>query len=206
MKPTGEEILAIDVALVPPEWVQERARSVNAALPASHPEGFRFDATHPPHISLVQQFVRRSRLPALIEQFDPILRATPLLALRVLQIASRDLTVSFLVEPAPDLHHLHERLMDSARPYGEAGGAADAFYSGQEIPREMARENDVAWVANYRDQASYSNFIPHITLGVGTAPEPGEPFDFTADRAGLFHLGRFCTCRLLLHEWTLLPL
>ena len=139
-------------------------------------------------------------------QLDRILRATPLLALRVLRIEGRDLTVSFLVELTPGLRRLHERLMDAARPYEEAGGTTDAFYSGQEIPRETAREKDAAWVANYRDQASYSNFIPHITLGVGTAPEPGEPFDFTADRVGLFHLGRFCTCRLLLHERTLLPL
>ena len=95
--------------------------------------------------------------------------------------------------------------MDAARPYEEAGGAADAFYSDQDPPREIAREKDIAWVANYRDQASYSSFIPHITLGVGKAPEPGEPFDFVVNRVGLFQLGRFCTCRLLLHEWTLLP-
>ena len=42
-----------------------------------------------------------------------------------------------------------------------------------------------------------------ITLGFGTAPAPDEPFEFLAGRIGLFHLGHFCSCRLVLEEWRL---
>ncbi|OFV99196.1 MAG: hypothetical protein A3H94_03890 [Acidobacteria bacterium RIFCSPLOWO2_02_FULL_60_20] len=47
------------------------------------------------------------------------------------------------------------------------------------------------------------NFMSHITLGFGTAPAPDEPFEFLAGRIGLFHLGHFCSCRLVLEEWRL---
>lgn len=194
------DLLALDLVLLLPEEANERAKAVNAALGAGQPEGFRFDETHVPHLTLVQQFLRRARLPALVENLDRVLRRAAPLSIRVLGIHSQESTVLFLVERTPALQRLHEELMDAVEPLEEPQGAAGAFYTNG----EAARERDVAWVGRFRAEASYANFVPHVTLGVGPPPPPLEPFAFTADRVGLFHLGRFCTCRAPLRAWKLL--
>ena len=89
--------------------------------------------------------------------------------------------------------------MDGIKEWEEFGGNGEAFYS----DGEPAREQDVEWVANFRSEALYRKCIPHITLGFGDAPAPEAAFDFIASRVGLFHLGRYCTCRKLIRDWEL---
>ena len=192
-------LIAIDVALLLPEAVNERAKAVNGALLAERPDGFRFDDTHLPHITLAQQFIRCVNLPSLIERMDPLLRDAPPLVLRATGVGSSGTAAHFAIEPTPDLQKLHETIMDAAQSLEEAGGGAEAFYS----EGESARENDIAWVSQFRPHSSYARFSPHITLGIGPLPEFREPFELTADRIALCHLGRFCTCRIVLREWRL---
>ena len=55
------ELVAIDIALLLPEGANQRAKAANAAMLAARSQGserLRFDATHLPHITLVQMFVR----------------------------------------------------------------------------------------------------------------------------------------------------
>jgi len=197
--------IAIDIALLLPEPVNERAKAMNAALLAERPEGFRFDESHLPHSTLAQQFIRRANLPALIERVDPILREIQPLRLRVTGIGSSTTAAHFAIALTPDLHWLHRALLDAVQPFEEAIADADAFYSGDEPTLEPARDGDVAWVSQYRSHASYGRFSPHITLGIGPPPEFREPFEFTANRIALCRLGRFCACRIVLQEWRLNP-
>lgn len=192
-------LIATDVALLLPEAVNARVRAANTALLAERPAGFRIDDAHLPHVTLAQQFIRRVELPVLIERMQPILRGTPPLLLRVAGVGSSGTATQFTIEPTPDLQKLHETVMDALQPFEEADGGAEAFYS----DGEPARENDVAWVSQFRSHSSYARFSPHITLGIGRLPEFREPFEFTADRAALCHLGRFCTCRVVRQEWAL---
>ena len=182
-----------------PEWVYERVRSINATLRANAADGFQFDPTHLPHVTLLQQFVWRSHLPTLKRALYAILSAAAPLRLRAAGVGKGEHTLHLLLEPTPDLQALHERLMDAGRRTAEPAGGAEAFYS----EGEPARARDVRWVAEYCVQAAYSKFWPHITLGVGQETDPVEPFDCTATRVALCHLGRFCTCRVILGEWTL---
>ena len=57
-----EAVIAIDIALEPDATMTDRALAANARLKASYAEGFAFDATHRPHITLLQQFVRAEDL------------------------------------------------------------------------------------------------------------------------------------------------
>src|SRR5205809_1113023 len=66
-----------------------------------------------------------------------------------------------------------------------------------------ARVRDVLWVAGYRLKSSFGSYTPHITLGHGGEPPWIEPFSFEATTAAVCHLGRFCTCRRVLRQWTL---
>ena len=192
--------MAIDVALLLPEEIRARAEALHSTLREQRPDGFRFDETHHPHISLAQQFVRQARLPALIERVDSVLRGLSPLSLRVLGVRPYASVTHFLLERAPELVKLHETLMQAVEPFEEPTGAAEAFYSQDDEP---ARPEDVDWVRQYRSHASYANFVPHVTLGIGIVPESRETFAFTAHHVGLFHLGRFCTCRVLLRKWIL---
>jgi 2'-5' RNA ligase len=198
------ELVAIDIALLLPEGANQRAKAANAAMLAARSQGserLRFDATHLPHITLVQMFVRAASLPALIERIDPIIdshwRSFPPLVLRVTGVGSSITAAHFVIEPNPSFQALHEELMHAVQPFEEFGGTAEAFYSNGEPPRD----GDVAWVARFRAKSSHENFYPHITLGVGQPLEFREPFEFTSDRAAVCRLGRFCSCRVVLREW-----
>ncbi|MBI4465437.1 MAG: 2'-5' RNA ligase family protein [Acidobacteria bacterium] len=190
------------MALLLPESVNARAQQINAALWAQRNEGFRFDRSHRPHITLVQQFVQKANLAALLAHIDPVLSSAAALRLRAAGVAASGLAVGFLLESTLELQRLHETLMDTVEPWEARQGAVEAFYA----DGETARPEDVEWVSQYRARGSYANFTPHITLGIGTAPELGDPFEFVADRVGLFQLGRFCTCRVRLKEWKIPPI
>lgn len=199
-----DDLLAIDIALLLPEAANERALAANAMLLAARPEGSQvllFDSTHLPHITLVQMFVRSTSLPALIGRIDPVIESIwsslQPLVLRVTGVGSSTTAAHFAIESNAALQSLHEALMDAVRPFEEAGGGAEAFYS----DGEPARDGDVAWVAHFRTRSSYGNFSPHITLGIGPPPEFREPVQFTAERVALCRLGRYCTCRMVLREW-----
>src|ERR1700760_2997325 len=50
-------VTAIDIALEPDATMVQHAMAANARLLKDFPKGFTLDATHHPHISMLQQFV-----------------------------------------------------------------------------------------------------------------------------------------------------
>ena len=55
-------VTAIDIALEPDATMIQHAMADNARLLKSFPKGFTLDATHHPHVSMLQQFVRTDDL------------------------------------------------------------------------------------------------------------------------------------------------
>src|SRR6266702_4162705 len=55
-------VTAIDVALEPDATMIQRAQGDNARLLKAFPKGFALDATHNPHVTMLQQFVRTADL------------------------------------------------------------------------------------------------------------------------------------------------
>jgi hypothetical protein len=55
-------VTAIDVALEPDATMMQHAQANNARLLKAYPKGFALDATHNPHVTLLQQFVRTADL------------------------------------------------------------------------------------------------------------------------------------------------
>ena len=55
-------ITAIDIALEPDATMVHHAEAVNARLRSVFPKGFSLDATHHPHISMLQRYVRTADL------------------------------------------------------------------------------------------------------------------------------------------------
>ena len=193
-------LLALDVALLPPAACRPRLADLNAALDAP-PHGFRFDATHLPHVTLAQQFAAADRLADLVRRLADLVRAAAPLRLRSTGLSRGRTTSSLRLAPTAALTRLHAGVMDALLPFDAGPGDASAFHANGEPPRPA----DLEWVSCFRDRAAYARFDPHITLGVGAAPAAAIALDAVADRVALCHLGRYCTCRRVLAEWTLTP-
>lgn len=191
------DLLALDVAVLPPAGVAAKAMATSAALPAEESRGLRLDGDHLPHVTLMQLFARTNEMDEVMARVEDTLRGVAPLALRVTGAGHGAGTVSMTVEKAPPLVALHERLMEALRGLERPDGGTGAFFEGE------GRLRDVLWVSGYRLKSSFHHFEPHITLGHGAQPPAVEPFAFEAGDVAVCHLGRFCTCRRVLRRWTL---
>lgn len=192
-------IVAIDVALLLPEAINRKAREINKRYWLAHQEGFFFDETHYPHITLLQQFVDTKDMPRTIQSVEEALLGFQPLSLTVSRLAKISTTTHFMVEPNHDLQRLHEELSKALEPFDCENGDERAFYEDGEAPRPQ----DVQWVRNYRAKSSLKQFYPHITLGMGEVFDLEKPISFKTNRVILCHLGRFCTCRKIFKLWSL---
>ena len=194
-------LLAVDVAVLLPDRLLQPVLRLNAELPPP-PEGFRFDDTHLPHVTLAQLFVAEGQLPDVIHEASAVTRDSAPLRLAPTGLSRGRTASTVRLEPTDALIRLHARLMDRLRQFESAQGDATAFLSAGGLP---ARDADVEWVRQFRTHAAYDRFDPHVTVGVGTLQEPGPLPAVEATRVALCQLGRFCTCRRTLAEWTLTP-
>jgi 2'-5' RNA ligase superfamily len=199
IKNAMSDLIALDVAVLPPADVSAKAIALSAALPDAESPPLRLDADHLPHITLMQLFARVNELDLVLSKVDETLRGVPPLSLAVTGGGQGTNSVSMTIEKAPPLVQLHERLMEALRGVERPDGGTGAFFG------DDARLRDVLWVTGYRLKSSFHHFEPHITLGHGAEPPLIEPFTFEADTVAVCHLGRYCTCRRVLRQWMLTP-
>jgi hypothetical protein len=192
------DLLAVDVAILPPPDVRRRAIQLSATLPHEDFEGLRLDDEHAPHITLTQQFVRSDDLDRIGERLDLVLRTEPPVGVHVTGGGTTlGGTVWMAIQRTDALVSLHERLMEALREFEQVGGGPSAFLDGD------ARLADVVWVTAYRLKSSFLAYAPHITLGHASEQPRIGPFTFDATTVAACHLGRFCTCRRVLRAWDL---
>jgi 2'-5' RNA ligase len=193
----SDQVLALDVAVLPPPGVSARAISISASLPAEDFQGLRLDESHLPHITLMQLFARANELDQVLARVDEVVRGFKPMTLRVTGGGQGTQSVWMEIEKTPALMQLHEQLMEALRGLERPDGGTGAFFDAD------ARLRDVLWVAGYRLKSSFHHYTPHITLGHGTDPPAIEPSGFEADTVAVCHLGKFCTCRKVLRRWSL---
>ena len=66
-------VTVIDIALEPDATMIQHAKADNARLLKEFPKGFALDATHHPHVSVLQQFVRTADLDKVYAAADAVL-------------------------------------------------------------------------------------------------------------------------------------
>ena len=191
------ELVALDIAILPPPDVSARAVELSASLPPDHFRGLRLDESHLPHITLMQFFARRGDVDRIDQRVDDVLGGRSVLDLRVNGASVDNGTVGLRIDKTPPLMDLHERVMKMLADFEQRAGGASAFYDAD------ARAQDVFYVSGYRLKSSSLSFEPHITLGHGGDAPAVEPFEFRATTVALCHLGKFCTCRHVFRKWTL---
>ena len=195
---TDSTAVAVDLAFLLPARLSRALTDINRTLQPP-PDGFRFDATHLPHVTIVQQFVRRDALEQIGDAITSVLIGQRVPTLVTTELGVGRVASTLGVALTAELAILHRRLVDCLTPFHGVTGGPDGFWTDGESPRPA----DVEWVASFRHRSALASFVPHITLGVGRVEAAMEPSRFLATELALCQLGRFCTCRRVLHAWTL---
>lgn len=199
-------VTAIDIALEPDATMIRHAQAANARLLKAFPKGFALDATHHPHVTMLQQFVRTADLDKVYDAVNKVLaRERPtswkLKAFKYYYIPSPPVGLAgIVVEPTEDLHRLQQEIIDAVTPFTVKTGTPAAFMS-TENARDIQKVL-IEYVANFVKIAAGKKFNPHVTIGVGTEAylkkmlaEPFEAFTFSPAAASVYQLGSFGTAR-----------
>lgn len=194
--------IACDIVLLPSTEMAEETIRLNRELARQSEHHFLLNATDRlPHLSLAMGCLNEDDLPAASRRLEEIAVRFPPVPLFYTEIHVGTLaggeTVSTLsVGENALLQSLHETVMNRLGPLLNGRAAPEDFIDFPDLQR-----SSVEWVNGYRENATFDQFSPHITLGFGAPERPARfrPTD-TASRLALCHLGNYCTCRKILFE------
>ncbi len=209
-------VTAIDILLEPDATMLQHAEAVNARLLKVYPKGFALDATHRPHITVIQRFVRTADLDKVYAAAGQVLaRANvtvmKLEAFKYYYIPSKDIGLSGIVaKPTPELLKLQANLIAAVTPFTVETGTSAAFVTTPDDP--VIDPLLIQYVSAFVPKASGEHFNPHVTTGIALREyldkmlaEPFESFTFSPAGAAVYQLGQFGTASKKLKEWDLKP-
>ena len=209
-------VTAIDIALEPDATMIQHAEAANARLLKVFPKGFALDATHHPHISMLQRYVRTTDLDKVYAAAGEVLAdekvtSWNLNAFKYYYIPWKDIGLGgIVVEPTDDLLRLQQELIDAVAPFTEKTGTAAAFVTTPEDPE--INQPTIDYVAAFVPEATGKKFNPHVTIGIAPQDylkemlaEPFDVFTFSPASASVYQLGNFGTARKELKAWDLKP-
>ncbi len=208
-------ITAIDILLQPDATMLQHAEANNARLLKAYPKGFALDATHTPHITILQCFVRTADLGKVYAGEEKVFAAANVNAMRLEAFkfyyipAGGALGVAGIcAKPSPQLLKLQADIIAAAKPFMVETATIGAFTAGHDDPAiDVAM---IQYVSTFEQKAAGEKFNPHVSTG--TAPkedldkmlaEPFEPFTFSPAGAAVYQLGPFGTAAKKLKEWDL---
>ena len=205
-------VTAINLLLEPDATMLERAEANNARLLAVFPQGFALDATHHPHITLLQRFVRTADLDMAYAAAGQAFAGTDvtrvqLEAHRYYYIPSGAIGLAgIVVKPHAVLRELQQQLIDAVAPFTVATGLSDAFATTPDDP--VIDPMLIEYVSTFVPTSTGEHFSAHVTTGIAPRDyldtmlaEPFESFTFSPARAAVYQLGQFGTAAKKLHGW-----
>lgn len=200
----GQDITAIDILLQPDATMLKHAEANNGRLLAVFPKGFALDATHRPHITLIQRFVRTADLDRLYDSVGKVFANAHVNAMRLEAFkyyyapAGAVGVAGICAKPTPELTKLQQELIAAVAPFTVETGPISAFTAPHDDPATDAAI--IQYVSTFVPKMSGKHFNPHVSTGV--APnnyldkmlvEPFESFTFFPAGAAVYQLGPFGT-------------
>ena len=210
------DVTAIDILINPDENTVEQAKVVNARLRRSVPTGFALDATHQPHITTLQRYVRTADLEKVYEAIQKTIAQTNMsqLEFRAVAIKHADWGIPgqgyavYFVKPSPEVLNFQAKLIAAVSPFVESGGTSAAFVT--DANDAEINQTTLNWVEHYVPKSSGSNYIAHISLGFATLDEltvieaePFDEFDVHPANVAVYHLGNNGNARKELKSFTI---
>jgi len=211
-----EAITAIDILLLPDATMLQHAQATNDRLRKVYPKGFALDASHHPHVTLVQRFVLSENLDKVYAAVGKVfananVTGLKLEAVKYYYMPDKDLGLSgIVVKPTPELLKLEQQVIDAVTPFAVKTGTSAAFVTTAEDPEVLPAL--IEYVTTFVPKASGEKYHPHVTTGLASREyldkmlkEPFESFTFSPAGAAVYHLGHFGTAAKKLKEWDLKP-
>src|SRR5262245_41559785 len=133
-------VTAIDILLEPDATMIQHAQAANERLRKNFPEGFALDATHQPHISCLQRYVRTADLAKVFAAGSKRLATEKpatwrLTAHKYYYIPWKEIGLGgIVIMPTPDLLRYQKKLSDAVAPFTVKTGMAAAFVTTKEDP------------------------------------------------------------------------
>lgn len=205
-KQVSDDVIAVNVLLVPDQQMISSAQGINGALRQSYPVGFALDASHLPHISVLQGYVPAKGLADVYGAVGKIAGKHPLVG--------RQLTVDGLehkpwndeeltnikIEKTPELDAFQADLVTALSPYLVEAGDRGAFITSRGDPG-IDRET-IEYVRTFVQKHTGNRFEPHITVGISD-PETARrvsvqeetPAKLTIASVAIYQLGNVGTAR-----------
>jgi hypothetical protein len=213
----GEEaarVTAIDILLEPDGTMVRHAEAANERLRKEFPESFALDATHRPHISCLQRYVKTEDLDKVYAAVGKVLASErpaswKLKAYKYYFMPWKEIGLAgIVVEPTDDLIRYQQKLIDAVGPFTVKTGTAAAFVTTKEDPE--INEPTIDYVAKFVPNETGKKFNPHVTIGLARQDflkklleEKFETFTFSPQGVSIYHLGNFGTARVKLKSWEL---
>jgi len=134
-------VTAIDILLEPDATMLQHAETNNARLLGVFPKGFALDATHRPHITMLQCFVRTANLDKVYAAAEKVLAATNVNAMKLDAFkyyyapAGAVGIAGICARPSPEIVKLQADIIAAAKPFTvETGTAADGDTRAKRAP------------------------------------------------------------------------
>lgn len=210
-------VTAIDIVIEPDDVMIRHAEAANARLLAAYPVGapnrglpsFPLDASHRPHITIIQRYVTTADLEKIYSAVDNVLGHSHIMSLKLeafkyYYIPYKNLGVAgIVIRPLPELVHLQQAIADAVAPFTVKTGTAAAYVTTPEDPEINAPTRD--YVENFVPRQMGANYNPHVTTGVGMKEDLDkllaakfDSFTFSPAGVSVYQLGNNGTARKLL--------
>jgi hypothetical protein len=209
---SNSDLTAIDICLLPDATMVQHAEAVNARLRGVFPEGFSLDATHHPHITLVQRFVLTADLDQVFAAAGKVIAdhnvtSMKLEAFKQYYAPGGAIGVAGIcAKPTPEILKLQADIIAAVAPFTVETGPISAFTAPQATTAEDTMLID--YVSTFVPKMSGENFNPHVTTGVAPKEyldkmlaEPFQPFSFSPAGAAVYHLGPYGTAAKKLKQF-----
>jgi len=138
-----EAITAIDILLLPDATMLQHAHATNDRLRKVYPKGFALDASHHPHVTLVQRFVLTENLDKVYAAVGKVFASANVTGLKLeafkyYYMPDKDLGLSgIVVKPTPELLKLEQQVIDAVTPFAVKTGTSAAFVTTREEPNVL---------------------------------------------------------------------
>lgn len=204
------EVTAIDILLKPDAVMLSRAQAANARLLKVYPDGFALDATHTPHITMLQLFVRTADLEQVYAALSRVFTDVPAMNLEAIKYyyipTGASGLAGIVAKPSPQLLKLQADIIGAMGPFMLSQGSIGAFTSPHADTAMDAQL--IAYVSSFVQSSAGDHSNPHVTIGVAPRAyldrmlaEPFQAFAFAPAGAAVYHLGPFGTAAKQLKEW-----
>jgi hypothetical protein len=165
MKSAPMKVLAINILLELGAPILQHAEANNARPLKVFPKGFALDATHRPHITLIQRFVRTADLEKVYATAGRVLASAnvngmELEAFKYYYAPVKDVGVAGIVaRPTPGLLKLQQDVITAVAPFTGETGTMAAFVSAHDDPALDAIM--IEYVSTFVPKMTGECFSPH---------------------------------------------